>query len=129
MRRFLKARIVVSPLHECGCVVNITIHLLKRQGLCRKIPTSFVVSVSVSLLSVLNLRGMILAYYTPGELLASILEQLDIMGGGETIQDMPTAPGKTLPAGELMDALQASAVMSNPPFTGGEPDDETCGLN
>lgn len=82
MRRFLKARIVVSPLHECGCVVNITIHLLKRQGLCRKIPTSFVVSVSVSLLSVLNLRGMILAYYTPGELLASILEQLDIMGGG-----------------------------------------------
>jgi len=43
--------------------------------------------------------------------------------------DAPTAGGKTLPAGELIDSLQAPAVVSNPPFRGGEPDDETCALN
>lgn len=49
-------------------------------------------------------------------------------GGGYGL-DAPTSPGKTLPAGDLIDALQRDVVVSNPPFCGGEPDNETCGLN
>ncbi len=70
-----------------------------------------------------------MTYYTPAELIDAIVRQLDIMGGGKSILDAPSAPGKTLPAGELVEALQASVVVSNPPFLGGEPDDETCALN
>ena len=68
-----------------------------------------------------------MTHYTPRELIALLKEQLDINGGGWL--DAPTSPGKTLPAGELIDALQRDVVVSNPPFTGGEPDDETCALN
>ncbi len=71
-----------------------------------------------------------MTYYTPAELIDAIVQQLDIMvGGGKSILDAPTAPGKTLPAGDLIDLLQASDLVSNPPFLGGEPDDETCGRN
>lgn len=71
-----------------------------------------------------------LTYYTPAELIEAVFGQLDIMvGGGKSFLDAPTAPGKTLPAGDLVEALQASVVVSNPPFRGGEPDDETCALN
>lgn len=69
-----------------------------------------------------------MTYYAPAELIARLIEQLDIMGGGYGL-DAPTSSGKTLPAGELIDALQREVVVSNPPFCGGEPDDETCALN
>ena len=69
-----------------------------------------------------------MTHYTPAELIAILLEQLDIMGGGYGL-DAPTSPGKTLPAGELVRRLGGDPAVVNPPFCGGEPDDETCALN
>lgn len=67
-----------------------------------------------------------MTYYVPAELIAHLIEQLDINGGW---LDAPTSAGKTLPAGELIDSLRSDVVVSNPPFLGGEPDPETCALN